>query len=237
MRYEIAIRYFWTNKESSQQKQLESQQSQFYTQLTGLFQQQFAAQNQVLQTLTKTMEPLLTNPQGFSPAALAAMRTQATESNTNAFNNAKQAQQEQQFALNGRMLPSGIAAETNAELDASNASQEATSQQNITLANEQQKINNEFNAANVLSGASAQMNPLGYAAQATNTGQAAFGDATQIQSQSLGAQFSGSFLKGLGGGLAGLATGGISGAANGAFAALGSNLKVNPIPAGAVNNG
>lgn len=206
-------------KESSQQKQLEAQQSQFYTQLTQLFQTQFASQSGVLNTLIKTMEPLLTNPQGFSPQALAAMRTQASEQNSAAFQNAQQAQQERMFALNGRQLPSGVAQQVNAELAAAQAANEANSQQDITLANEQQKINNEFNAANVLSGASAQMNPLGYAGQATNTGQAAFSDATQIQSQSFGQQFGSTFFRTLGGGLANLATLGIGGAAASAMPA------------------
>ena len=84
-----------------------------------------------------------------------------------------------------------------------------------------------FNAASVLGGVASQMNPLGYASQATNTGNSAFNMATQIQNQSLwqtlGQNFMGSLGKSLGKGLGSLGTGGISCAA----AALG-NMSNEP---------
>ncbi len=146
----------------------EQSQLQFNQQLMSLFQQQFGKQNAITDQLTKTLMPMLQNPQGYSPEALAALRSQAKESAADSYANAEKAFQTQSFARGGRDLPSGVDEQVQGAISGGAAAQEAGAQQNITLANENQKQSNFWNAINGLNGVSAQLNPLGYAGAATS---------------------------------------------------------------------
>jgi hypothetical protein len=149
-------------------KQAEQQQTAFNASLMSLFQQQFGKQNAITDQLTKTLMPMLQNPTGFSDDALAALRSQAKESATDAYANATKAFQTQSFARGGRDLPSGVDEQIQGGISGGAAAQEAGAQQNITLANEQQKQQNFWKAIDGLNGVSAQVNPLGYAGAATS---------------------------------------------------------------------
>jgi len=150
-------------------KAAEQQQQAFNAQLMALFQTQFGKQNAITDQLTKTLLPQLTNPTGFSPEAEAALRSQASSSAADAYANAAKAYQTGAFARGSRDLPSGVDEQIQGSISNAGAGQLAGAQQNITLANEQLKQQNYWNAINGLNGVSATINPLGYA-NAANSG-------------------------------------------------------------------
>jgi hypothetical protein len=150
-------------------KASEVAQANFTNTLQANYSKQFAAQTAVLAHLTKTLDPMIDHQTGYSPEALAAMRTSATEGVTTAYDNAEQATQNRQFALGGRDLPSGVSAMELGSLEGGKASNIAGAQRQITLQNEQQKNANFWNAINAEQGNSAQMNPTN-AADAANSG-------------------------------------------------------------------
>src|SRR6185437_10021468 len=156
---------------AQQQLTLQSteQQMDFNNQLMSLFQKQFASQQSTLQYLKDTFQPVISNAQagnGFSPQALAAMRTGATDTLSTQFQNAQQALNQQLKTAGDANVPSGVTVGADMALLQEEARQNAAAQNNITLANQQQANSNLFNAANVLNGVAAQDNPLGYAGAA-----------------------------------------------------------------------
>ena len=159
---------------TKQQQQLTlqstEQQMTFNTQLMNLFTQQFQAQKSTLDFLKGVMQPVISNAQaghGFSPDALAAMRTSATDNLSGEFQNAQAALNQELKTSGSANVPSGVTAGADLALLESEAQSKAGAQRDITLADQQQANSNLFNAANVLNGVAAQTNPLGYASEAT----------------------------------------------------------------------
>lgn len=174
----------------SQLKASEQAQANFTNSLMSTFKTQFANQQDILKFITGKMEPIINNPQGFTPEQLAAMNTRNVEGSATSFANAEKATNEL-TAGRGNGLPSGVSAQISAENANDAARQEATGENQIALENAEQQQNNYWNALNVLGGASAQENPLGYAG-AANSGSgevAGLGDAfkSSQSSQLLGA--------------------------------------------------
>lgn len=147
-------------------KEGEAQQLDFNKTLQGIFTKQFGAQKEVLDYLKGKMTGTIENPQGYSPEAIASMRTAATEGTARSYAQAQQATHEAEAARGGSALPSGV----NAQIDAQNAQSAAAvntqSQEQITQANENLKQSNYWNAVNVLGGTAAQFNPQSYAGEA-----------------------------------------------------------------------
>ncbi len=181
-------------------KDSEAQQAELNKQLAASFAQNNAMQKSTLDYLNSKLKPMIENPTGFSPEALTAMRTSASDTNATQFNDAQTALNDQLAARGGASsLPSGVDAQIRAQLSAAGANQEASTQNNITLQNEQLKQQNLWQAIGALSGNANAYNPTGFANSATsgagavaNLGQAY--KASQ-QSQLLGA------LGGIAGGL------------------------------------
>lgn len=173
-------------------KAAEVQQMQFSQQLMQVFQTQFGRQSAILNYLTGVMKPqVAAGGEGYSPAALNAMRASATDNISNEFNHEQQALNEREFAQGGRDLPSGVNAQINAGLGAEEAAQKAGAENQITLANEDLKQKNYWNAVNVLNGNAAQFAPNSYANSA-NQGSGEVANLSQAvtaanQSQLLGA--------------------------------------------------
>lgn len=184
-------------------KAAEEQQLQFNTQLMSIFQQQFAKQSQIFDFLKGKLQPMIDNPTGYSPEALAAMRTSATDTLSQNYQNAQRALQSEQFARGGRDLPSGVNAQLDAALQYAEASDKAGAQNTITLQNENLKQSNFWNAMNALNGQEAIANPLGYAGAATSGSNAV---------ANLSQAYTASQQSGLMGMLGGLAGGALSGA-------------------------
>lgn len=172
-------------------KAAEQQQAAFSAQLAATFQKQFGAQSDILKFLTGALKPQIENPQGYSDQALTAMRTSANENIAGSYDNAQRALQNQQFALGGRDLPSGVAEMQTGALKQAEAGDQAAAQNTITLNNENQKQANYWNAIGALSGNASQYNPLGYAGASTGAGNAVSGLSQAFtasnQSQLLGA--------------------------------------------------
>lgn len=183
-------------KGDSLAKQQESQQIAFNAQLMDIFNKQFASQQEMLTYLKGKLQPMVDNPTGYSDEALTAMRTSATDTLSQNYENAKQALGNRAVQLNqGSDLPSGTQEQLNAALLQSEATDKSNAQNTLTLNNENLKQSNYWNALNILNGQSAnQYNPLGYAT-AYNQGS----DATANLSQAVTASQQSGFLGALGG--------------------------------------
>lgn len=188
---------FWM-KASQQEEDLQAQQSAFYSQLTQLFQQQFASQQKTLGFLQSNLEPLIKNPQGFSPEALTSMRTQASDTIATQFNNAQQNMQNRQFVLGGRQTPNGVMAKQNLVLNEGHAAAESGAQNDITLKNEALKQTNFWNAVSALSGVGGMQNPSYLLSGANQAFGGAFGAANTIAQQN---NTLGNIMGGLAGGV------------------------------------
>ncbi len=211
-----------TQEQQSVDLQSSEQQQAFNTQLMSLFTQQFSSQQSVLSFLTSTVMPMMTNAaagQGYTTDQLAAMRTSATDTNAQQFQNAQAALNNQVSQASGGSKLTGVSgavAESDAALLNAEAQTQSASQNQITEANAQQALTNFWNGANVLSGASAQMNPLGYASVATGGSGAIAslsGSQASLQNSITNANnssFLGSIEKGFGASLGGTIGGGAS---------------------------
>lgn len=213
----------------SQQLTLQAQQQQlsFDSTLQNLFQQQFANSQSVLSYLQNTAKGIVTQSEagnGFSPEALAAMRTSATDAVSGEFANA-QAALNQTLRSNGDAnVPSGVTVGADSALLAQEAEQQAGTQNQITVANAQQSQNNLWNSLNVLNGVAAQDNPLGYASAATGGSGAVAGlgeSQAMLQNSITNANsnsFFGKLMSGFATGIGGAMTSGFGN--NGAFTQL-----------------
>lgn len=159
---------------TKQQQQLTLQQTQsqinFDKTLQGLFQQQFAQQKGVLDYLQNTAKPIVERSlagQGFTPEALTAMRTSATDDLSQQYQNAQAALNQTLKTSGDANVPSGVTVGANASLLNQEAIAKAGAQRDITVQNAGFANSNLWNAMSVLSGNAAQINPLGYASSAT----------------------------------------------------------------------
>lgn len=198
---------------SQQQKDLEAAQAAFTKTLQQDYSQTFAQQQAILQNLNSVLSPIVSagpNQQGFSPAELSALSTQAIESNAQGYNQATQAAAAREDAAGGgrSFLPSGVNAQINAELASAAESDLSQEQLGITQANYAQGRANWQNALSGELSVSGQQNPLGYAGATTNANQAAFGEATTIQQ--MNNQKWSDILGGIASVGMGIATGGLS---------------------------
>jgi hypothetical protein len=125
----------------------------FNTELQGYMKTQFAQSQESLKYLTSKSMAMIDNPTGMSPEALVAARTSADDRNAGAYQNAKREMQNNQ-ALKSGDLPSGVNAQIGSTLASEEAANQAGSQDQITLQNEQLKQQNRQNAINTLSGVS-----------------------------------------------------------------------------------
>lgn len=224
---------------SAQQQQLQQQQAQFYSTLTQSYQQQFANQNAILQTLQTSYAPILQggpNQYGFSAAEDSALRTQATETTTAGFANALTAQEESTAARGGgnESLPSGAETAIEANIRGQAAATEAGQQLGITQAGYQQGRQNYWQAANALGGVAGLENPTGYISGANTAGENAFKSADIINSETISPWGA---IGGALGGVAGFALGGPAGASIGESlgGTIGSAAGGGPNPFGGVD--
>jgi len=153
-------------------KAAEASQAEFAKQLTGLFHTQYGKQSQIFDFLTGKMKSAVeTGGIGYRPDFLAAARTEASDVNAQQTKNAEQAFANSVSARSGGSKLAGLSgavASGEATIAAAGAEQEASSQNAITMANEQLRQQNYWNSINALTGQQAVANPLGYAAGATS---------------------------------------------------------------------
>lgn len=193
-------------KGDSTLKQSEKAQAAFQQQLMGIFSQQFASNKGITDFLSAKLKPMITNPTGFDESTLTAMRTGAREGVTGEYEQAQKAVNAQRLAQGGpTSLPSGVDAQIQGSLAGDVAREQAGAQRDISLQDAQLKQANLWNSINALSGNAAQINPLGYAGQATSAGAAtgSLGEAYNASKQS-------GWMNALAGGIGGGLTAGIS---------------------------
>lgn len=193
-------------------KSAEASSATFATTLQNAFKTQFGAQSAVLDFLNSKLTAAVDNPQGMSPQALAAARTQATQQTSGDYAKAEQAVNGQIAARGGSTLPSGVDAQIHGSLAAAGANEESNAQNNITLQNEQLRQQNYWNAVSGLNGVANEYNPNGFAGGANSaTGNVAGLSTAFQQSKQNGflSTLGNSFAKGLGSGLSGAATMGL----------------------------
>lgn len=176
-------------------------QSDFANYLQQAFKQQFGHNEDVLNFLQNKMWQGVQHPQGYSPAALTAMRTGAIDNASREFAHAQQGLNEQEMSHGGADLPSGVNAQINAGLGAEEAAQKANAENQITLANENLKNENYWKSAAGLGGVAEGYNPLGYAgAESGATGEVGslVNAATNVNNSGFGHMLEGSIAQGLG---------------------------------------
>lgn len=170
--------------------------------LAQMFQNQFGNNQQALDFLRGKMVNAFNHPQGYSPAALAAMRTSATDTLSNEFNHEQQALNAREFAQGGRDLPSGVNAQINAGLGAEEAAQKAGAQNQITQANEDLRQQNYWRSLGALDSITQQEYQPYTDLQAAESfaGQVpqAVNAATNANNSGFGAKLEGSIAQGLG---------------------------------------
>lgn len=182
-------------------------------------QQSFSDQMSTLNSLKSSLSGYLSGNQGFTPQQMSTMTSQALNQNSEKYNQAGTQVRASLAArgMSGSQTPGGgTTAGTLAGLYGAKASDESNSINTINLQNSQQALNNQFNAASILSGNAQTMgmntstfgqganNALGQYVNASNNG------------------FLDSFAKGLGGGLSGAASGALTGGLGTALSTVGS---------------
>src|SRR6185437_12491610 len=117
------------------------------------------------------------------------------------FQNAQAGLNEQEFTKGGLDLPSGVNAQLDASLQAQRAQQQAGEENQITLANEEQRQQNYWNAVKTEGGVADAYNPGGYIADSLNASAGVGGladAATKANQSGFGSQLEGSIASGLG---------------------------------------
>ena len=199
----------------SRDKTAEQNSLNMQSALMNSFKSVFGTQSQILNFLNAKMTSQVSNPQGFTPATLAAMNTQATEGVAREFNQAQTAAKELNAQEGASALPSGVRAQVTGQNANAAAQTEAAAQNQIQLANAQQQQQNYWNAVGVLSGNASMLNPTGYANASSNAGDAV-ANASKAYSESQSSGFLGGFTSALGAGLGKTLSGGsLSGSSGG----------------------
>ena len=214
---------------SAQMNELAGQQASFYNTLQKDYGVQFANQSNILNTLNKSLAPIVNSgvgQYGFGNAEDAAMRNQATAGTASAYKSARQATGEAQAAQGGgdEFLGSGVKAQTNAQLANAAASTEANQQLGITQAGYQTGRQNYFNATGQEQGVAGAYNPTAYGDVAGQAGSSAFNTASTVNQQNQAASPWG-MVGGLVGGAASSLMGGLGNLDNTGGSSLGEQFK------------
>jgi hypothetical protein len=149
----------------------EKSQGAFTKTLQTAFASNNAAQQGQLNFLNQKLQSAINNPSGFSPEALAAMRTQATEQAAQSNKDITQAVQGK-FATQGSAtaLPNGVQEQIDAGIAQNVAKAESDQQLGITEQNAQLQNQNKWKAVQAEQGVAGLENPTGMAS--TETGSA-----------------------------------------------------------------
>lgn len=176
-------------------------QTAFAQALQNNYNTQFAGQQGILQTITNSLAPIVNagpSQFGFSPAETQALMNQAAQGTSQAYQQSAKALGEQQAAQSGGVfLPSGAAAQQQAQL-AAQAAQTQSNQQMGVLTSGYQQGNQNYNAAisgmtnaaqvdNPASAATAALSGLSGASSSLGTGANSLASVTGASSGALSA--------------------------------------------------
>lgn len=185
-------------KGDSTAQDTEKSQGAFTKTLQTAFQTNNASQQNQLNFLNSKMQSAISNPQGYSPATLAAMRASANDSVAATSQNVQRSVQNMEAGRSGpNALPSGVDAQINAEVNSRAAEAGNKAQQDITIDDANLKNQNEWNAVKAEEGVAGLENPEGMAGEA-NTGASTVGSLSQAVTSANGPGI-GSILGGIAG--------------------------------------
>jgi len=198
----------------------------------------FQAQQDQLNTLKTSLSPYLAGKTGLDPALLSALRSQFLNSNNATFN---QAGQQVRAALGARgegtggQPVGGTYGSQISSLMGARAGSQSQGLLGVDVVNAQTALQNQMNAAQILSGNAATL---------TGTqGVAGAGASSALQSyiQAQANSFGGTFMRSLGGslgaGIGGGLTGGLGGALTGAFKGGASSIMPSSNAGGSAGAG
>lgn len=154
------------------QQALRDSQKAFTDTLQASFKTTFAANQAILGNLTSILTKAIANPQGYSPAALTALRTTATDTVAQQTSNATRAAAEYSATHGGSDLGSGVNAQIQGQVQAEGMKTLSAEQNQISIANAERQQQNYWNAISGLTNVGAAYNPQGYAAQETGSANA-----------------------------------------------------------------
>lgn len=149
----------------------EKSQGSFTNTLQSSFANNNANQQQQLNFLSKNLQSAVTNPQGYSPETLAAMRTQVTDKAAQSNKDVMQAVNEKNATQGGgsaTALPSGVQEQIDAGVGTQIANNEANSQLGITEQNGQLQNENKWKAIQGEQDVASLENPEGMAGAGNN---------------------------------------------------------------------
>ena len=171
--------------------------------MTQTLQQDYAqtfSQNQkILGNLTTTLNNAIAKPQGFTSQQMAGLRTGATDTTTQQYNNAKVAAGAS-AARYGGDVASGVTGQIMGQVDAAEAGQQAHEQNTITQEDASLKQDNYWKGIQSLNGVAAAYNPNGYASNSIGSTNATTSASQEIQSEeNAGWQHAAGIVSGIGG--------------------------------------
>lgn len=170
---------------SDTQKELQSAQTAFYTQMTSQYNTIFGQDQSILGALTASFTPILNagiNQKGFSDAELNNLNSQAVTGTGQTYSAASAALSKQQAAQGGgtSFIPSGAKMQEQQQLATSAAQNEAGIESNILASDYATGRQNYLDAASGLGGVAGQLNPAGFAGATTGAGSAAATTANEV---------------------------------------------------------
>ena len=124
------------NTINNAQIQAMNQQTSFLSTLTQQYQQDFSQNQQILQSLTSSLQPIISggpSQQGYSPQEIATLNAQAAESTAAGYRSAATSTGEESAARGGgnSFIPSAAQSQINAQLASSATNQETNLQTGI----------------------------------------------------------------------------------------------------------
>lgn len=144
-------------------KSTEQAQAAFTNTLSSAFTTAFGANQAMLGTLSAKLTQMINNPQGFSPATLALMKTNATETTQAQTLNAERAASAAESMHGGPTLGSGVNAQIAGSIAATGAEQTAQEESNIDVQSGLLQNANYWKAISGLTNVAEAENPTGIA--------------------------------------------------------------------------
>jgi hypothetical protein len=213
---------------SSASESIANQSEGFSTTIQGDFASRFAGQNDTIANLGNILQNVQNGKllPGFDAKTLASLNTSAIDTTSSNYKNAEQATNNANAGRGGNSgLQPGTVGQENATIASNAAGQLSSQQQQIQLADEQQSQQNTTTALkgyNVLAGIE---NPVAFGKLGVQASKDAFNESDEIQQEKNQEQSD------IAGGIAGLATGGLTALAGGLNAAPGQSFLSGAIGA------
>lgn len=172
---------------SDAQKNLQTQQSNFYSTLTDAYKTQFGESQGITNALTRSFTPTLQagpGQMGYSDGEKTALDTQATEGTAADYAKAQTATAQALGAANGgnQFVPNGANQQIEAQNSTAAAGEEASLKNTVLQNDYAQGRANYDQAASVLGSTAGLLSPTAAAGAATGAGSAAGTTANQIAS-------------------------------------------------------